>query len=100
AADVDEGAVAGDPRHGPLHGGAGLEPDEELFALACTVLVLRRLLADDQPVALAVDLEDLDRDPLADERFEAARARARHLARAQEPAQAEAVAVQPAIVLL
>src|SRR5439155_1470888 len=47
-ADVDERAVAGDSGDGALHRAPGLQPAEELLALARAVLVLRRLLADDQ----------------------------------------------------
>src|SRR6266852_4916726 len=100
AADVDERAVARDAGDGPLDGGTYLQPAEELLALASAILVLRRLLADDQPVALAVDLQDLDRDALPDQRLQAARVCTRHLARRQEAAKPEDVDDQTALVLL
>jgi len=99
-ADVDECAIAGDSGDGALHRAPGLQPAEKLLALARAVLVLRRLLADDQPVPLAVDLEDLDRDALADQRLEAAGIGTRHLARRQEATQAEDVDDQTTLVLL
>src|SRR5258706_15950305 len=98
--DVNEGSIARDARDRPLDRGASLQPAEELLALACAILVLGSLLADDEPVALAVDLEDLDRDPLADQRFQGAGVGAGHLARGQEAPQAEDVDDQPAFVLL
>ncbi len=62
--------------------------------------VLRRLLADDQPVALAVDLQDLDRDALADQSLEGARVGASDLAGRKEAPQAQDVDDEPALVLL
>src|SRR5258708_18520538 len=72
AAQVDEGAVGGEAAHLAADQVAHLELLEELLALARPVLVLRRPLGDDQPVALAVDLQDLDRDLGPDQLHEVA----------------------------
>ena len=100
SADVHERSIAGDARDRPLDRSPGLEPAEELFPLARAILVLGSLLADDEPVALSVDLENLHGDPLADQRLQAARVSARDLARGQEASQAEDVDDQAALVLL
>ena len=59
------------------HGDLGIF--EQVLALACAILILGRLLADDEPIPLAVDLQDLDGDPLADQRLQAAGVSPRHL---------------------
>src|SRR3982074_3043858 len=100
AADVDESAIARDAGNVSLHRGPGREAAEQVLALACAILVLRRLLADDQPVALPVDLEDLAWEALPDQRLESSGVGAAHLARGQEPSQAEDVDDQPTLVLL
>src|SRR5207249_6208545 len=93
-------AVARDARHRALDDSPGGQAAEQLLALARAVLILRRLLADDQPVPLAVDLENLDGDALADQRLQRARVRPGDLRRGQEPAQAKDVHDQAALVLL
>ncbi len=77
--DVDEGAIGGQAGHRALHGVADAEPAEEVVAPPGAVLILGGLLADDEPVALAVDLEDLHRDPLADQLLEVSRVGAGNL---------------------
>ena len=99
AADVDKRAVAGDAGHGALDCGSRLQAAEQVLALACAILILRSFLTNDQPVALSVDLEDLDRDALADQRLQAAGVCARHLARGQEAAQPEDIDDQATLVL-
>src|SRR5207237_6717257 len=100
AGEVDEGAVAGQPGHGAREQVTHLDAAEEVLAPARAILVLRGLLADDQAVALAVDLQDLDRDLLPDQLLEVAGVGSADLAGRQEPAQAEDVHDQPALVLL
>src|SRR5438132_2282046 len=97
---VDEGAIGRQPGHLTLDLVADLELLEQLAARASPVLVEGRLLADDQPVALAVDLEDLDPDPLADQLLEIRAVGARHLGGRQEAAQSQDVDDQAALVLL
>ena len=100
AAEVDEGAVGGEAADAALDHVADLELLEELLALAGAVLVHRRLLADDEAVALAVDLEDLDLDLLAQQLLGGVGELAADLAGGQEAAQAEHVDDQAALVLL
>ena len=100
AAEVDERAVRGDAADLAGDDIADLELLEELLALARAILILGRALRHDEPVALAVDLEDLDRDLGADQLHEVAAELACHLAAGQEPAQAHDVDDQAALVLL
>ena len=100
AAEVDEGTVAGQPAHLAGDHVADLELLEELLALARPVLVLRGALGDDEPVALAVDLEDLDGDLGPHQLQEVAGELARNLAGGQEAAQPHDVDDQAALVLL
>ena len=100
AAEVDEGTVAGQTAHLAGDHVADLELLEELLALARPVLVLRRALGDDEPVALAVDLEDLDGDLGPHQLHQVAGELARHLAGGQEAAQPHDVDDQAALVLL
>src|SRR3989442_5165710 len=100
SAQIDEGAVGSQARHLALDLVADLEFFEQLAALACTVLVEGGLLADDQPVALAVDLEDLDADPLPDQLLQVRAVGAGDLRGGQEAAQAQYVHDQAALILL
>src|ERR1019366_5673402 len=100
AAEVDEGAVAGQAAHLAGDHVADLELLEQLLALACPVLVLRGTLGDDEPVALAVDLEDLDGDLGPHQLHQVAGELARHLTGGQEAAQPHDVDDQAALVLL
>src|ERR1700687_1856668 len=99
-AQVDEGAVGGQTGNLALDLVADAQLLEELAALARPVLVEGGLLADDQPVALAVDLEDLDADPLTDQLLEVRAVAARPLGGWKEATQAEDVDDQAALVLL
>src|SRR2546428_302490 len=99
-AQVDESAVGGQAGDFALDLIADLELLEELAPLACPVLVEGSLLADDQPVALAVDLEDFDADPLTDQLLEVRAVGTRHLRGRQEAAQPEDVDDQATLVLL
>src|SRR6202165_1674009 len=99
-AQVDECAVGRQSGHLALDLIADLQLFEELAALARAILVEGRLLADDQPVALAVDLEDLHADPLADQLLEIRAVGARNLGGRQEAAQSQDVDDQAALVLL
>ena len=69
-AEVDEHAERGDRADGPGHLLADLEAAEQLVALLAPLLVEGDLLGQDEPVRLAVDLEDLQPELAADERLE------------------------------
>ena len=69
-AEVDEDAERRDRADGALDGLADLQAAEELVPLLAALLVERDLLREDQPVRLAVDLEDLEPELAADERLE------------------------------
>src|SRR5256886_16071238 len=99
-AEVDERAVGRQSRHFAVNLVADLQLFEELPSLPGPILVEGRLLADDQPVALAVDLENLDADALADELLEVRAVGARDLGGWQEAAQAQDIDDQAALVLL
>src|SRR6184192_1857746 len=99
-AEVDKGAVGGQARHLTLDLVSDLELFEQLPALTGAVLVEGRFLADNQPIALAVDLEDLDADPLADQLLEVRVVRTGDLRGGQEAAQTQDVHDQAALVLL
>src|SRR6202521_4088837 len=100
SAQVDERAVGRQSGHLALDLIADLQLFEELAPLARTILVEGRLLADDQPVALAVDLEDLDADPLADQLLEIRAIGAGDLGGRQEATQSQDVDDQATLVLL
>src|SRR5438067_2816962 len=100
SAQVDEGAVGGEARHLALDLVADLELAEELLALPSAIFVEGRFLADDQAVALAVDLEDLDPDPLTDQLLEGGGIGSGNLRRREEATQAEDIDDEPALVLL
>src|SRR5207302_1833065 len=97
---VDESPVGRQPGHLALDLVADLELLEELAALAGAVLVEGGLLADDQAVALAIDLEDLYPDTLADQLLKIRAVGARDLGGRQEAAQPQDVDDQTALVLL
>ncbi len=97
---VDEGAVSRQPGHLALDLVADLQLLEKLTPLACPVFIEGCLLADDQPVALAIDLEDLDADPLAHQLLEVRAIGTGNLGGRQEAAQTQDVDDQAALVLL
>ena len=66
AAEVDEDAERRDRADRALDLLADLEAAEELVALLAPLLVERHLLREDEPVGLAVDLQDLQPEPAAD----------------------------------
>src|SRR5437868_1364859 len=99
-AQVDERAIGRQSRHLAVDLVADLQLFEELAALPGPIFVEGRLLADDQPVAFAVDLEDLDADALADELLKVRAVGAGDLGGRQEAAQAQDVDDQAALVLL
>src|SRR5438270_5042774 len=99
-AQIDEGAVGGETRHLALDLVADLELAEELLALAGAVFIEGRLLADDEAVALTVDLEDLDPDPLTDQLLESGGIGPGNLRGGEEATQAEDIDDQAALVLL
>ena len=70
AAEVDEHAERRDRADGAGDLLADLEAAEQLVALLAALLVEGDLLGQDQPVGLAVDLEDLEPELAADERLE------------------------------
>ena len=98
--EVDERAVRGHAADLAGDDVADLELLEQLLALARAILILCGALRHDQPVALAVDLEDLHRDLRPDQLHEVAAELPRHLAAGQESAQAHDVDDQSALVLL
>src|SRR3989442_1854635 len=100
SAQVDERAVGRQSGHLAVDLVADLQLFEELAPLAGPVFVEGGLLADDQPVAVAVDLEDLDADALADQLLEVRAVGAGGLGGRQEAAQAQDVDDQAALVLL
>ena len=100
AAQVDERPVRRHAAHLAGDHVADLQLLEQLLALARAILILCGALRDDEPVALAVDLEDLHRDLRADQLHEVAAELTRDLAAGQEPAQTHDVDDQTALVLL
>jgi hypothetical protein len=70
AAEVDEHAERRDRADGPGDLLADLEAAEQLVPLLAALLVESDLLGQDQPVCLAIDLEDLEPELPADERLE------------------------------
>src|SRR4029077_10933317 len=99
-AQVDERAIGRQSGHLALDLVADLQLFEESAALARAVRVQGRLLADDQAVALAIDLEDLHADTLADQLLEIRAIGAGDLGGRQKAAQAQDVDDQAALVLL
>ena len=69
-AEVDEDAERRDRAHGAGDLLADLEAAEQLVALLAALLVEGDLLGQDEPVGLAVDLEDLEPELAADERLQ------------------------------
>src|SRR4029077_805427 len=69
-AEVDEDTERRDGADGPGDLLADLEAAEQLVPLLAALLVERDLLREDQAVCLAVDLEDLEAQPAADERLQ------------------------------
>ena len=70
AAEVDEHAERRDRSHGALDGLPDLQAAEQLVPLLAALLVEGDLLGQDEPVGLAVDLEDLEAELAADERLQ------------------------------
>ncbi len=68
--EVDEDPERGDAAHRAGDLLADLEAAEELIPLLAALLVQRHLLRQDQTVGLAIDLEDLEPEPAADERHQ------------------------------
>src|SRR5438445_10302398 len=99
-AQVDECAIGRQSGHLAVDFVADLQLFEELASLPGPIFVEGGLLADDQAVALAVDLEDLDADALPDQLLEVRAVGAGDLGGRQEAAQAQDVDDQAALVLL
>src|SRR4029077_18285333 len=70
AAEVDEHAERRDRADGAGDLLAHLEAAEQLIALLAALLVEGDLLGQDEPVGLAIDLEDLETELAADERLQ------------------------------
>ena len=70
ATEVDEHAERRDRADGALDLLPDLEAAEQLVALLAALLVEGHLLRQDEPVGLAVDLEDLEPELAADERLQ------------------------------
>src|SRR5262249_3575103 len=71
AAEVDEGAEVAQARHPALAGVALLQLAEQALLLARAPLLDRRALGEDQAVAPAVHLDDLEQQPPAVHRRQA-----------------------------
>ena len=69
-AKVDEDAERGDAANGALHLLPDLETAEQLVALLAALLIESDLLREDQPIGLAVDLEDLEAKGAPDKRLQ------------------------------
>ena len=83
-ADIYERAVRRQTGHGAFDHVSNRQAVEKVVPATSPVLVLGRLLTDDQAVPLSIDFQDLDRNALADQLLQVAGVGTCDLARGQE----------------